>query len=305
MDSFGEYLRTIREKKGLGIDQISQKTRINPSFIKALEEDQFENLPGETSAKGFLMSYARSLGLDETETLTRFKDALSAHFQKAKKNKLEEVVRAQNIGKRRVWLNWIVQASILIFIGAAVWVVYDLNSAQVLDYPAVEMDNEVSDEDAPAGRDASNSENSEEDTVGEAGLQMNETPDDFQMPPRTGIPLLPSTTQVTLPPLPEVEFPASVNLPEGVEAPPEPDRAPGDELVLVIEAVEPSWVLANIDDDHVKEVFLQIGDKVRWTAKKFFKVDFGNAGGVKVLFNGKPLPSLGESGEVVKNVVLK
>jgi len=73
-------------------------------------------------------------------------------------------------------------------------------------------------------------------------------------------------------------------------------------LVLVIEAVEAGWVSAKIDGGITKEVFLDPGEKVRWNASDNFLISFGNAGGVKIEFNGKPIPPFGPRGTVVKDV---
>jgi cytoskeleton protein RodZ len=70
----------------------------------------------------------------------------------------------------------------------------------------------------------------------------------------------------------------------------------------VVEAVESSWVSARIDGGDTKEVFLQPGQKVIWRASDYFLVSFGNAGGVKIQFNGKDLPPFGPKGAVVKDV---
>ncbi|MBM4121732.1 MAG: helix-turn-helix domain-containing protein, partial [Nitrospira sp.] len=60
----GEFFRQVRETKGLTVDEVASKTRIHPDFLKALEEGNFAKLPDQVFAKGFVRSYARSLGLD-------------------------------------------------------------------------------------------------------------------------------------------------------------------------------------------------------------------------------------------------
>jgi hypothetical protein len=97
---------------------------------------------------------------------------------------------------------------------------------------------------------------------------------------------------------PAEKLPPIVNVPGKA---PEP-HAPVEELILVIEAVESSWVSARIDGGETKEVFLEPGEKIIWKASDHFLVSLGNAGGVKVQFNGKPLPSFGPKGSVVKDV---
>jgi DnaJ-class molecular chaperone len=60
----GAHLKNIREMKGITIDEIAQKTRIRASYLKALEGEDFEQLPAEVFLRGFLKAYAKYLGLD-------------------------------------------------------------------------------------------------------------------------------------------------------------------------------------------------------------------------------------------------
>jgi len=95
----------------------------------------------------------------------------------------------------------------------------------------------------------------------------------------------------------EVERNFSGVLPlEGVV--PEPKK-----LVLVIEAIERCWVLVQADHAPAQDVMLHPGDRVRWRAQERFTLALGNAGGVRVSFNGKPQGPYGASGQVVKGIV--
>lgn len=75
------------------------------------------------------------------------------------------------------------------------------------------------------------------------------------------------------------------------------------ELTLVVEATQPAWISAQIDDQNPFEVSLKKGEKVKWHAKQRFSLLIGNAGGVNVIFNGEPLGRLGDEGKVVKLVL--
>lgn len=60
----GETLRSTREHRGLGIEQVAQDTRISARFIEALEAEQFDELPAPVYVRGFLRSYANYLKID-------------------------------------------------------------------------------------------------------------------------------------------------------------------------------------------------------------------------------------------------
>lgn len=74
--------------------------------------------------------------------------------------------------------------------------------------------------------------------------------------------------------------------------------------ILKIIPEELTWVRVIIDNITVKKLFLKKGDNVTFEGKKFFKLDIGNAGGIKLIFNNKELGYPGKRGEV-KHIILK
>ncbi len=69
----GVHLKNIREVKGIALDEIAQKTRIRVSYLKALEDENFEQLPPEVFSKGFLRAYAKYIGLDPEVVIKSYK----------------------------------------------------------------------------------------------------------------------------------------------------------------------------------------------------------------------------------------
>ena len=82
MESIGEFFKQVRETKGLTIDEVAAKTRIRTDFVKALEDGNFAKLPDQVFARGFVRSYARSLGLDEEDAIHRFVQSAGAFYDK-------------------------------------------------------------------------------------------------------------------------------------------------------------------------------------------------------------------------------
>jgi cytoskeleton protein RodZ len=64
MFEIGNSLRDARLRQALDFPEIEQATKIRPKYLRALEDEQFDILPGQTYVKGFLRSYAEYLGLD-------------------------------------------------------------------------------------------------------------------------------------------------------------------------------------------------------------------------------------------------
>jgi hypothetical protein len=77
-------------------------------------------------------------------------------------------------------------------------------------------------------------------------------------------------------------------------------RVADSELVLKIVAVDTTWLLVTIDKGDSKEILMKPGDSITWQAKKGFFLKIGNAGGIRLVFNGKEMKNLGERGQVIK-----
>jgi len=68
--SAGKALSTARKKKRLRYKKLSSELNIDESYLVALEEDNFELIPGgEAYVKGFLRSYAKKLDLNPDEII--------------------------------------------------------------------------------------------------------------------------------------------------------------------------------------------------------------------------------------------
>ena len=64
MFEIGSSLREARERQGLDLATVERQTKIRGKYLRALEDEQFEVLPAQTYVKGFLRTYAETLGLD-------------------------------------------------------------------------------------------------------------------------------------------------------------------------------------------------------------------------------------------------
>src|SRR6185369_17920040 len=76
MTPVGETLRRERLKRNLDLEEISRELKISARFLKAIEDDQYDKLPGGVFAKSFVRQYARLLGLDEEELAAEVQRAI-------------------------------------------------------------------------------------------------------------------------------------------------------------------------------------------------------------------------------------
>ena len=72
MPSLGQELREAREQRGVPLRSISEATHIGMRFLQAIENDDYDQLPGGIFNKSFVLKYARQVGLDESQVAERF-----------------------------------------------------------------------------------------------------------------------------------------------------------------------------------------------------------------------------------------
>jgi len=101
MESIGEFFKQVRETKGLTLDDVALKTRIHPDFLIALEEGNFTKLPDQVFAKGFVRSYARSLGLDEEDAMRRFEGSAGAFYEKQAEREILRLKQAEDDRRKK------------------------------------------------------------------------------------------------------------------------------------------------------------------------------------------------------------
>lgn len=307
MESVGEFFRQVRETKGLTVDEVAAKTRIRSDFVKALEDGNFAKLPDQVFARGFVRSYARSLGLDEEDAIHRFVQSAGAFYEKQDERERLKVRQVEEERKRQAN-----RKAVAVAIGIAVLTLIFLLSREqssVLRRSTSEL--------------TSNKRSTQ--ATKEAGESSA-----HQDPEPTPIPAKSSEVVRPAPTKPAMESrapePAAAHAPV-VAAKPEPDlvstASPGTDgplggisiegagpasdgqLVLDLEANELSWVVVQIDSGSPQEALLRPGEKAHWKGQDQFVLTLGNAGGVKAELNGKPLKPFGPSGKVARDVVIK
>jgi transcriptional regulator with XRE-family HTH domain len=81
--NFGERLKREREMREVSIEELTKSTRISTRFLLALENEDWEKLPGGVFGHGFIRTIARYLGLDEESLLSEYDLARSNQSQVA------------------------------------------------------------------------------------------------------------------------------------------------------------------------------------------------------------------------------
>ena len=123
----GDRLKEARIANGLTLEAVEEKTKIRRKYIKALEEERFEVLPGPIYAKAFLKNYAKFLKLDSSEILEIYHQQFAVEqIQGAAKRSSEKEVGSDLTKKPRHWLYF---AATLVILGLTVSVYYGVIKA--------------------------------------------------------------------------------------------------------------------------------------------------------------------------------
>jgi cytoskeleton protein RodZ len=70
--NFGEHLKRERDMREVTLAELTAGTRIGPRFLEAIENEEWEKLPGGSFTRGFVRSIAQYLGLDEEDLLSEY-----------------------------------------------------------------------------------------------------------------------------------------------------------------------------------------------------------------------------------------
>ncbi|MBI5587297.1 MAG: DUF4115 domain-containing protein [Deltaproteobacteria bacterium] len=271
MENPGEYLKREREQRRVHLSKIAESTRVPLKFLEALEADDFETLPHPTFVKGYIKSYCKILGLDETDAVLRYELFLRERtdktqepepareekktplgvFAAARKSERSPETRSGPFSARSV----VIAAAVI----AVVAVIYSITSKRPVK-PVAEVKNT-----APAAV-AQNAKATE----------------------------APASSQGA------AEKPADTAKPAAFGPSDKTEPAANVKHVLTASASEISWIKVSIDNEEPFDVVLRAGERVSWRADRVFNIVVGNAAGVSVNFDGEQMTNLGASGEVVK-----
>ncbi len=98
----GDLLRQTREQKNLSLNDVEQGTNIRKSYIKAIEDGNYEKLPGEVFLKGFIKAYGRFLGLDGKALIDQYKEEKNSTYSDSKINDTTTEESVSNIQQEKV-----------------------------------------------------------------------------------------------------------------------------------------------------------------------------------------------------------
>jgi cytoskeleton protein RodZ len=279
-----QEFKATREALGLSLADVFQRTRISVAYLQAIENNDFHLLPVSVYTKNFIKTYARALGIDSKPILINYEDYLNS--QKGSRegvSKRKYLIR--RIASPKIYLGI---ASVLIVISVAAWLIskqYQSSSDIINSMRKIAVaipENKEQTVNSPVNTTVPISHQ----IKATPELALNEINKQSQVPAqsissKTGNNAEnPSKEQVSL---------SVKNVQPAVNS----EKA----SLLIISAIEETWIRIKADQNPSFQVLLKPGEKFERKAVSF-NMDIGNAGGIKIQFKGKNIENLGKSGQV-------
>lgn len=280
-------LKTVRENSGLTLKELFERTRVSVVNLEAIENSNFHLLPVPICTRNFIKTYADALGVDSKPVLQRYENYLQALQMKKKEQTTEQLPHAPLVtvlGRHKAYL-WIL-CIIIVFVAVAFFV-------SIYNKPVPEAPQKT--------------EVPKEAVIPDTNVQNLAQPDKFPISINLPIPEKLSTANQAGD---EKKQPAQKITEAQTGSTPAPAVTPKNnktkvetlihgekQFVLIVHATEKTWIRIQVDDKEPFQVLLDAGEKISHKAARF-NMDIGNAGGVKIQFDGKTIENLGKSGQV-------
>ncbi len=276
MESPGEYLKRERELRGVPLSRVFEVTRVPLRYLQALESDDGANLPHPTFVKGFIRTYCKFLGLDDTDAVLRYELHLKEHAaEQGESGAAKERGFGRDSGSLIEGLGgvgvFLANNKKLLAIASATGI-----SIVIILYLVITISGEKQDS-GIAVNEAKKAEYAEQAPENQA---------------TAGAPGVARENLPAVSPMVSKEAPlADLLKPSAQEA--------GKKQTLAVEALDIVWIKIRIDNEEPFDVLLRKGERVSWRGNEGFSLLIGNAGGVQLTYNGERLNPAGRQGEVV------
>ena len=255
----GELLIAARERWDLSAADLARQLRLGLRQVQALEENRFEDLPGNTFVRGFVRNYARVVQTDPAVFLAAYEQHKPQLQQPSIEHNAEHIAFQRKTPPKWVW--YLIALLLLALV------------TPLLIYLVLHDDDAAPKPFKPASSSTPSKLNTILESAGVVPMTLPPPQAVLQQASSNAA----SATQATLPIAPEKPLPAVTTTPVSGEA----------NIQLSFDG--DAWV--EIRDQSGKIVFSQLnrrGDVQVVTGKRPFAVVVGNAGKVRIAYNGKP-----------------
>ena len=301
----GERLQAARIQQGLSLDDVADRMHLSLSILKAIEDNNFEEITAPIFVKGYLRAYARIVSLNEDEMILQYLDFYSEEDPPI--SSTSNILPELSVGDARIkWTTYLVILVIGVLLVAWWWnreqnseVPISLDSQSTeqrssADAEVIDSEIEAVSEDATATVTADEIESSQGETAEPAAIETAEPAAIEPAEPDESVAIEPA--EISEPPAPEpVAVEAGILESEGGSmettpaVPVEPVRlAPSGSDKLKITVSADTWTDVK-DTNNYQLVYdlLRAGESVELLGEAPFSVFLGNGNGVEIRFNNE------------------
>lgn len=283
MGAFGDKLRREREMRGVTIAEMSESTKISKRWLQALEDEEFDILPGGIFNRGFVRSYARFLGINEDQAVADYLAASNEQPPPEDKFPLEihEKEGTPPLNPKRSFLPVALAIVALVLVGGG-WTWWVKHKPQTAAHAIRTPEPAIASQSAPPAQaqpvpEAASTPTSEKSVSSSADGVSSSTNQDSSAKP---------------------EKDAAEADTDATQASAEPKKNPNKSFTVSIKAKESSWVSIVADGKTRWEGMLDPNMERSIKAGKELVLKTGNAAGLDISYNGKPLGALGKANQV-------
>jgi len=264
ISEIGEVLKNERVNQGVTLEDVHNETKISPYVLQRIEQGVLDGLPHPVYVKGFIKSYAEFLGLDAEELSRQFTRDMSLEDQESENGH-------KSISQSRHKARFILVIILLILMIAG-WFVFKgfyLNSFQ----DSEKVDSQIQkDKDEMTSEEVSKKDFASANASSDQDREFNKTESIQKIMQKNQTGKNNNTIQNS-------------------------SDKESNFHVLTVVAQEPCWLQAEMDGN-IKDVYLYSGEDLDLKFFDSLKLKLGNAGGVKLRYDGKEYPLDAEPGEV-------
>lgn len=328
--SLGEYLRHEREARSITLRKISDETRIRTYYLELIENGVFSKLPAGPVGRGFVRSYASSIGVDPTWVVERFEAERPPRPEEESVQALQESAArlfpdaSPRKAAVRLWLPVIAVLLFVIASGLGLWYLRGKTDrllpvagfAQRVKNAAVPSLGKLpgwwsgfaSNYPSTAPLRLSPVSSSVSGEVASDAVSSEVIPSEAQRAERPRAPAAAELRTQVVKAVSQEERATDAVLGEGAENQDggkiaDEEKAPTP-LSLSVYAVEDTWLRIAVDQHDVQELLLLAGNEKKWSGNERFTVTVGNVAGTQISLNGMNVTLPKNSSNVVRDFVI-
>ena len=284
VENFGSYLKHERELRGVPLEEISGATKIHIRFLQALEDNQFDELPGEVFIKGYIRSYANIIGTDVEEMLNIYEESVGN-----KTENISESVPQSNISAKTFLVFALLGLIILALIFGVRFLISSKNNQPVKN---AEL-NEKQNVEPPAPLPIKSLEEKTPLVIEDKLLKKSDAP-------------LPEKSQALITELDSLKQKSDIEnqINSLVPTDNESQLVLEKPLKLTIKVKKNSWFNMTIDDFREEDFIIPAGEEKSYWGNNVFRLTIGNKQGSEIILNGKKLVIPESKENVVKDFII-